>query len=61
MHTNGIFVDGLDLNAFIARKIGEGLLPVPGFGCTDCSCISHLHRSEDLEEALRVVRQAHGQ
>jgi hypothetical protein len=23
MHTNGIFVDGLDLNAFIARKIGE--------------------------------------
>ncbi len=23
MHTNGIFVDGLDLNAFIARKISE--------------------------------------
>jgi hypothetical protein len=23
MHANGVFVDGLDLNAFIARKIGE--------------------------------------
>src|SRR5208337_4524312 len=23
MHTNGVFVDGLDLNAFIGRKMGE--------------------------------------
>jgi Uri superfamily endonuclease len=50
-----------DLECSIARKIGERLLPIPGFGCTDCRCVSHLHFSEDLEEALRVVRQAHGQ
>lgn len=50
-----------DLECGIARKIGERLLPIPGFGCTDCSCISHLHRSVSLEEALRTVLQAHGQ
>lgn len=50
-----------DLECSIARKIGERLLPIPGFGCTDCSCISHLHWSVSLEEALCAVLQAHGQ
>lgn len=50
-----------DLECIIAKRIGEKLLPVPGFGCTDCSCISHLHYSRDLGEALRAVLWAHGQ
>ncbi len=49
-----------DLECSIARKIGERLLSVAGFGCTDCSCISHLHRSASLEETLCAVMQAHG-
>ena len=27
----------------------NGLRPVPGFGCTDCSCSSHLLHADDLE------------
>jgi len=50
-----------DLECQIARRIAERLLPIPGFGCTDCRCISHLHYSMNLEEALGVVREAHGQ
>lgn len=50
-----------DLECCIARKIRERLLPIPGFGCTDCGCISHLHRSVSLKEALCAVLQAHGQ
>lgn len=50
-----------DLECAIASKIGERLLPVRGFGCTDCGCASHLHYSASLEEALSAVRQAHGQ
>lgn len=50
-----------DLECPIARRIGENLLPISGFGCTDCTCISHLHYSADLEETLNAIRQAHGQ
>lgn len=56
-----VTITARDLECIIARKIGERLLPVPGLGCTDCGCISHLHRSKDLGEALHVVRWAHGQ
>jgi Uri superfamily endonuclease len=49
-----------DLECQIARGIGECLLPVTGFGCTDCTCLSHLHYSPNLEKALNTVRQAHG-
>ncbi len=50
-----------DLECSIARKVRERLMPIPGFGCTDCSCVSHLHFSTELGEALHAVRQAHGQ
>jgi Uri superfamily endonuclease len=49
-----------DLECQIARRIGECLLPITGFGCTDCTCPSHLHYSSNLEEVLNIVRQAHG-
>jgi len=32
-----------DFECSIARKIGERLHFVKGFGCTDCRCPSHLH------------------
>jgi Uri superfamily endonuclease len=49
----------LDLECQIARCIGEKVLPVKGFGCTDCRCTSHLHYSSSLEEMLEAVRWAY--
>ena len=49
----------LDLECCIARAIGERLTPVPGFGCTDCRCLSHLHRSADLQDMRDAVSLAH--
>jgi sugar fermentation stimulation protein A len=34
----------------------EGSEPVPGFGCSDCSCVSHLFRIE--EGSLSAMTQA---
>ena len=31
----------------IAEKLGEGGVAVKDFGCSDCSCISHLFRVDD--------------
>jgi Uri superfamily endonuclease len=42
----------------LAEVIGERGEPVDGFGCSDCSCKSHLFRIEDyrfLQESMRVV------
>lgn len=50
-----------DLECPIARKIGERLLFVERFGCTDCRCPSHLHFSQDREAILEAVRSAHAQ
>ncbi len=49
----------LDLECQIARCIGEKVLPVEGFGCTDCRCTSHLHYSLNLEGMLDAVRRAY--
>jgi Uri superfamily endonuclease len=48
------------LECLIAGRIGARLEPVPGFGCTDCCCASHLHYSSSLETMLKAVRDAHG-
>ena len=48
-----------DLECLIARGIGETQDAVPGFGCTDCDCESHLHYSGDLQRLLHAVRGAH--
>jgi Uri superfamily endonuclease len=50
-----------DLECRIASMIGERLKPVKGFGCTDCTCLSHLHYAEDLQNMQEAVRLAHGQ
>ncbi|MBM4400915.1 MAG: GIY-YIG nuclease family protein, partial [Crenarchaeota archaeon] len=42
----------------IAKAIGEIGEPVDGFGCSDCSCKSHLFRIGDyrfLQESMQVV------
>ena len=49
----------LDLECPIARSIGERLVSVPRFGCSDCRCASHLHYSEKEEEMRQAVSMAH--
>ncbi|OYV11184.1 MAG: hypothetical protein CG445_1163 [Methanosaeta sp. ASM2] len=49
----------LDLECRIARAIGERLVSVPRFGCSDCRCASHLHYSEMEEEMREAVSLAH--
>ena len=42
----------------ITKAIGERGEPVGGFGCSDCSCKSHLFRIEDyrfLQKSMQVV------
>jgi Uri superfamily endonuclease len=48
-----------DLECSIARAIGKRLMLAPGFGCTDCRCISHLHYSPVLREMQAAVAAAH--
>ncbi len=49
----------LDLECAVARGIGITREHIPGFGCTDCSCVSHLHFSYKYEDMLDAVMQAH--
>lgn len=49
----------LDLECSIAKAIGERIMPVPGFGCTDCRCLSHLHYFPELQEMRAAVAAAH--
>ena len=49
----------VDLECKIAQAIGKALLPQLRFGCTDCSCVSHLHCSKNLNEMKEAVALAH--
>jgi Uri superfamily endonuclease len=49
----------LNLECCIADAIGKRLVSVPGFGCTDCRCMSHLHYSGDMQEMRESVASAH--
>ena len=49
-----------DMAQWLAQEIGCSLTAVPGFGCSDCRCLSHLHYSSDCSKALLAVRSAHG-
>jgi Uri superfamily endonuclease len=48
-----------DLECHIARSISRRLLPMKGFGCTDCNCVSHLYYSNDLQKMREAVSTAH--
>jgi Uri superfamily endonuclease len=37
------------LECKIAEKVGKHGKSIPGFGCSDCKCISHLHKVDDFE------------
>ncbi len=37
-----------DLECAIAKKLAQFLIWIPGFGCTDCSCPTHLFFSESI-------------
>ncbi|MCK4651766.1 MAG: hypothetical protein KAT13_01590, partial [Methanosarcinales archaeon] len=45
----------------IAKGISAVYESIRGFGCTDCSCVSHLHFAEEDEydQLLDVVMGAH--
>jgi len=43
----------------VAGGIDQHLACVPGFGCSDCRCPTHLHYSEELEKMKKVVHSAH--
>ncbi len=50
-----------NLECAIASGIGATCDPIQGFGCTDCSCASHLHFADDdeYEHLLDAVMGAH--
>jgi Uri superfamily endonuclease len=44
-----------------ANRIGEKGKPIPGFGCSDCSCRSHLFQIADYEfllNSMQVLNEA---
>lgn len=43
----------------VAVNIGKTLSRVSGFGCSDCTCLSHLHYSRSAESMDKAVRHAH--
>ncbi len=48
-----------NIECAIAQRIGAELISIPGFGCTDCRCPSHLHFSTDIRRMYAVVERAH--
>ncbi|HNX39586.1 MAG TPA: GIY-YIG nuclease family protein [Methanothrix sp.] len=54
-----ITLTALDLECRIASDIGREMRAVPGFGCTDCRCASHLHYAGELSEMKAAAGGAH--
>ncbi len=46
------------LECGIAGKLSEKLEPVPGFGCSDCGCRSHLFYSDNRRRMRGVIEKA---
>lgn len=46
------------LECRIAAALAARLEAVPGFGCSDCKCISHLFRSDDPAALQSAVKAA---
>ena len=45
----------LKLECTIARSLSQKLQPIPGFGCSDCSCKSHLYFHKNEESMKRYI------
>ncbi len=41
----------------ISKLLSRSLKPIPGFGCSDCRCVSHLYYSSSLREAISTLRE----
>jgi Uri superfamily endonuclease len=41
----------------IAKKLGKKLLSIPGFGCSDCICKSHLFygTNEEIKNSINIL------
>ena len=41
----------------IAKKLDKKLLPIPGFGCSDCICKSHLFygTTEEIKNSINIL------
>jgi len=50
---------GEDLECKVARSIACQTKAVPGFGCSDCRCPSHLHYWPKLDHLREAVHRAH--
>ncbi|HIH44379.1 MAG TPA: DUF123 domain-containing protein [Candidatus Methanoperedenaceae archaeon] len=48
-----------DMECEIAGEIGKAADAVPGFGCSDCGCVSHLHYAPARPNLERAVISAH--
>lgn len=42
----------------LTSQLAKEMVPVPGFGCSDCSCRSHFFYCKDLCQVERIVRNS---
>ncbi len=56
----------VSLECAIAQILSQRMESIPGFGCSDCSCSSHLfyHKNENLmkkylEDVIRTIKSLH--
>jgi Uri superfamily endonuclease len=47
-------VDGSRWECVLASMIGMEGVEIRGFGCSDCKCISHLFKFDDLDKSIGV-------
>ncbi|WP_224449630.1 GIY-YIG nuclease family protein [Haloprofundus salilacus] len=48
---------GEDVECVVSRALSDG--PVPGFGSSDCGCLSHLAHWPTVDDARRAAIRAH--
>jgi Uri superfamily endonuclease len=50
--------DGHQSECSLSRTLGDALDCVPGFGCTDCRCRSHLYHARESDDLMAQITQA---
>lgn len=45
----------------VAGDVDKALARIPGFGCSDCRCKSHLHYADSIDTMKKAVFSAHRQ
>ena len=49
---------GARVECALAHALAKRLKPIPGFGCTDCKCHSHLYFSEEQDKLREEIIKA---